>query len=420
MTKSANFFGQPQGIHYCSPAHGGWGVVRTALLLPGVHLLFVCPAACGRHGALAAIEQGIKPRVSYLCIDEVDIVTGNYEELVAEAASAIVERAANSLRALFIFVSCLDDLLATDYQATLDSLSKKHGIPVRLCRMNPIMLDTDTPPAVAVQRNMYSLLERDADDRGAVNLMGVFTPLLPGCELPEALASAGVDTVRSLPACETYEDVVCMGRARLNIVLRPEALYAAKDLRQRLSIEYCFVPVSYRLETIARQYGEMGRHLDILPSSLDASAGEAEAVVGKVKRLVGNRCIHLDAGAFCRPFDTARALVEYGFNVRGVYADKLPAYEKEAFDWLRKNAPEVDMAKTEHHAMVKTVGGKSDGISLGFNSGYITGSSGVVPLEYDEGMFGYHGVARLMAMLAEADGRDADIRKMIYQYGLVV
>ena len=76
-------------VHYCSPAHGGWGVVRVAMLVPESYQLFVCPSACGRHGALGAIEHGNKERLSYLYIDEADIVSGSYEDLILEGVDAL-------------------------------------------------------------------------------------------------------------------------------------------------------------------------------------------------------------------------------------------------------------------------------------------------------------------------------------------
>ncbi|UKI16282.1 MAG: hypothetical protein L6V87_11680 [Ruminococcus sp.] len=55
-----------QTLHYVSPSHGGWGVVRIAALVPESHHLFVCPFACGRHTALGGEMNGIKEQVSYL------------------------------------------------------------------------------------------------------------------------------------------------------------------------------------------------------------------------------------------------------------------------------------------------------------------------------------------------------------------
>ena len=52
-------------LHYASPAHGGWGVLKIAQLIPESYFIFVSPSACGRHGALGARMEGRKNRVSY-------------------------------------------------------------------------------------------------------------------------------------------------------------------------------------------------------------------------------------------------------------------------------------------------------------------------------------------------------------------
>ena len=67
-------------LHYSSPAHGGWGVLKMGQLVPESYQLFVSPAACGRHGALAAKMEDRKNRVSYVFLSEADIVSGGYED----------------------------------------------------------------------------------------------------------------------------------------------------------------------------------------------------------------------------------------------------------------------------------------------------------------------------------------------------
>ena len=45
-------------LHYSSPGHGDWGVVRIGMLLPESVQLFVCPSACRRHvGTLVIIGR---------------------------------------------------------------------------------------------------------------------------------------------------------------------------------------------------------------------------------------------------------------------------------------------------------------------------------------------------------------------------
>ena len=129
-------------LHYSSPAHGGWGVVRMGHLLPESYQLFVSPAACGRHGAIGAYMQGRKQRVSYLYLEEDDIVSGGYEELIADAAIELLEHlehAGKLPKVLMIFVSCIDDLLGTDHEAIVQTLSEKRpDVRFTFCHMNPI------------------------------------------------------------------------------------------------------------------------------------------------------------------------------------------------------------------------------------------------------------------------------------------
>ena len=109
---------------YCSPAHGGWGIIRVAALIPESYLLFVCPAACFRHGALGAIQHGYKNRISYLYIDQEDIVEG-YDSLIEDGIDELLQRTKEKIKLLFVYVSCLDDFIGTDLDAVLEKIGKK-------------------------------------------------------------------------------------------------------------------------------------------------------------------------------------------------------------------------------------------------------------------------------------------------------
>jgi hypothetical protein len=116
-------------------------VVGVALLVPQVHILFVCPPACGRHGAIAAIEQGCKKKNSYLCIDENEIILGGYEAEIERGVREVMRWIKPRPKALIVFMSCIDDLLGTDHDAAIRRMEEEHEIPIRLARMNPISLD---------------------------------------------------------------------------------------------------------------------------------------------------------------------------------------------------------------------------------------------------------------------------------------
>ena len=116
---------QCASLHYVSAAHGGWGIVRMAALVPEAHLLFVCPSACGRHNAIGGAVSGIKQRVSYLFLTEADIVSGDFEQMIVDNVDILFGMLPKKPKALLIFTSCLDDLLGTDHEPILEELSRR-------------------------------------------------------------------------------------------------------------------------------------------------------------------------------------------------------------------------------------------------------------------------------------------------------
>ena len=69
-------------LHYSAPSAGGWGIVRTAMLVPESVLLFVAPHGCGRHGSVSSVQLGLRSRIRYMDITE--------EDLSTEASSCIL------------------------------------------------------------------------------------------------------------------------------------------------------------------------------------------------------------------------------------------------------------------------------------------------------------------------------------------
>ena len=164
---------QCASLHYVSAAHGGWGIVRMAALVPEAHLLFVCPSACGRHNAIGGAVSGIKHRVSYLFLTEADIVSGDFEQMIVDNVDILFEMLPKKPKALLIFTSCLDDLLGTDHEPILEELSRRNpDVKFRHCTMNPISLDSKLPPGITTYRNMFSLLEKKEETKNTINVLG--------------------------------------------------------------------------------------------------------------------------------------------------------------------------------------------------------------------------------------------------------
>ena len=406
-------------ISYCSPAHGGWGIVRVGMLIPESHQLFVCPFACGRHGAIGALTHKNKSRLSYLYIDEADIVSGSYEDLIIEAVEELLLALSTRPRVLMIFVSCLDDLLGTDHESILSELRKTYtDIRFGVGHMNPLTIGGKMPPPVNIQCQTYKLLEVRNVDKRVVNLLGNHVPLAKESELCQMLNAHGF-TVQEIGKCTTFDEFQKMAGASLNIVLRPWSLLAAKELEKRLGIPYLYMPVAHTIEEIEEHYKQLS---DTLFSNEPLGVDSWRMIVaGKVEdtlKIIGNREISIDSTATVRPFSLAKMLYEHGFSVREVVSQDCISLEKTAQEWLAQNSNVKWVNPTHHNALHRPH--KSETLSIGFESGYYNNSNHVVDIVDCEGIYGYAGLVTILDRIQQAHKKETNVREMIQQFGLVV
>ncbi|MEM1484157.1 nitrogenase component 1 [Oscillospiraceae bacterium PP1C4] len=410
-------------LHYSSPAHGDWGVVRVGMLAPESFQLFVCPFACGRHGAIGAIKQGFKDRLAYLYISQSDIISG-YDDQIFEAVEQLLCNLYPCPKVFFIFVSCLDDLIGTDHEALVETLSGRFpNIHFRVCHMNPISLDSELPPPVSIQNNLYSLLETLGEQDAGINSIGNLVAISPESELHYFLKLLGVKKLRHISKYQTFLDYQEMACSRGNLVLSPAGLQAAQQMQERLGTPYLFEPVSYSIEAIEKAYSRIARFLRSEEEIyLDFSREKDQAVkaIQSAREKIGNIPIIVDASAVMLPFGLARALLEYGFTVARVEAQKCIPIDRENMEWLSANHPEVDVQQPQHHQAVLFDRRLKDSVAIGIDGAYLAGSRYVVDLFGDEGMFGFYGICKLMARLEQAVEAPADLEQLINGYGLVV
>jgi hypothetical protein len=437
-------------LHYCSPAHGGWGVVRVALLVPESHLLFVCPPACGRHGAIAAIEQGCKKKISYLCISDHEIVLGGYEAEIERGAREVMSRVKPRPRALMLFMSCIDDLLATDHTAAIRRMEAEHGIPLRLARMDPISLDNKLPPGIRVQKTMYEFLDIPVDkDRGVI-ILGAYRPPPQDSELSAILRMFGFGPVRHPEYCPDFASFRRMSQSAAALLLRPEGGAAAQDLSSRLGIPVCKSFMAFDKDTIMERYrslfafletfdytngtkgpqktadteraktGEMA--MERAESFLAAARKKAEEREGQARAVLGDTRLAIDATATIAPFNLALALVKAGLNVRRIYANQLPEFERPSLMELSRRKDDILVANPNHARKhgPRPAEPLAD-MAVGFEAGYATAAPVTVPLAFDEQLFGFEGYTKALDMLIQAaeEGK-TDLRRQLSEYGLVV
>ena len=134
--------------------------------------------------------------------------------------------------------TCGDALLGTDLDRVCRKAEEKAGLPVRPCYMYALTRECRKPPMVHVRQSLYSLLEPGHKKGNVVNLLGYFSPLVDDCELYTLLQEAGVKTIHEISRCEDFEEYKKMSEANFNLVLHPEARFAAEDLQDRLKIQF--------------------------------------------------------------------------------------------------------------------------------------------------------------------------------------
>jgi nitrogenase molybdenum-iron protein alpha/beta subunit len=410
-------------LHYSSPAHGDWGVVRIGMLAPESVQLFVCPFACGRHGAIGAMRQGFKDRLSYLYINQSDIING-YDHLIPPAVEEMLSSLPRRPRVFFVFVSCLDDLIGTDHEALLEVLHTAHpDIEFRVCHMNPISLGSKLPPPVSIQNNLYSLLKPAKEKEKAVNSIGNLVAVSPESELHQLLSAEGFLPLRHISQYESFDAYQQMAKSSFNLVLAPAGRLAAQNMERRLGIPDCFLPVSYRLEEIDGDYQNLHRFLapdQPFPCDFSTLRQQAQREIEETRMLLGSLPLIVDASATARPYGMARALTEYGFTVKRVEAQECVPFDREDREWIETLHPEIEMCQPQHHRAVLFDRRLPESLAIGVDGAYLAGSRYVADLFGDGGMFGYDGVCKLMRLIRNAAAAPSDLEQLINSYGLVV
>ena len=390
-------------LEYTCPSHGGWGMVRIGMLIPECHQLFVCPSACGRHGALGAIQQGFKDRLSYLYLEESDIISG-YDNAIGEAVEELLKRLPKTPKVILIFVSCLDDLIGTDGDAVIEELSVRFpDIRFRMGHMNPISTDSDEPPLVTTWKSVYSLMEWNGNLRKpAINMIGNYVPIHKDSELLEVMKALGVE-VHHIGNYNTYEELKDMGNHYLNLLLSSKVEKVGQLLERTQKIKYLNGHITYDFREIRENYRALFEKLEeialengnkelegmeekfIYKKALDVEVENAEKnkntildgmssekissekmqlvakilteaekkakeAIAKAKEVVGEREIYVDYSAFGKPLEAAKFLKEQGFHVRRVYVKDIDE-ENEVYQWLTKET-DIEVIKANHHVTV--------------------------------------------------------------------
>ena len=405
---------------YCNPAHGGWGIIRVAALIPGSYLLFVCPSACFRHGALGAIQHHYKDRISYLYINQSDIVDG-YDQEILDGVDELLERTEKDIRLLFIYVSCLDDFIGTDMEKVTSILGKRYpDILFRAGHMNPIASSTKMPPAVTTFDAMLSVLPNWEKSDSGVSIWGNFVGIPEDNELIRVLEKNG-HPVRQISSCNSFSEYEEMSRSGKSIVIKPFVRYALGRLEKRTGATHVEMPISYDIDAVSQEYQVLSSFLDEdFSEEIEKDRILCEAAIHSAREEVADVPVFVSDSATVFPLALAVALLKYGFHVTRVYLSEIVGPDQKYADILLSDYPHVKIIQGDHPDSVFRSETETIALAVGEEAAYLSHACYVADISSDEGLFGYQGIRILMDTMRLAMKEKADIRKLIDEYGGIV
>ena len=400
-------YSSPATLAFNSPGAEGVGVKRAGLAVPGSIMLIVAPGCCGRNTSMISSMKEYNNRFFYLCMDETDIVTGRHLKKIPKAVASICESLEKKPSVVMICITCVDALLGTDMERVCRKAEEKAGLPVRPCYMYALTREGRKPPMVHVRQSLYSLLEPGHKKGNVVNLLGYFSPLVDDCELYTLLQEAGVKTIHEISRCEDFEEYKKMSEANFNLVLHPEARFAAEDFHDRLKIPFIELRRLYQIDKIGSQYQAFGAALGI-EFHAEEQKKQAQEAIESFRKVCPDPVFAVGECANADPFELSLALVKYGFKVAEIYG----TITGENFIYIRqlkKLSPQTKIFSNMEPTMLYYDPVESGvTLTIGKDACYYHPNTKGIHWNEERQPFGYAGVRRLFEALELAVTEQAE------------
>lgn len=407
------------GLEFNAPARGPWNIVNTAMLLPEAHQIYVCAEGCLRGVVLTAAEMKAADRMSWVAMEENDLIGGNLERQILEGVTDILHKMGHLPRAVLIYISCAQLFAGCDFLGVLPKLRERFpGVDFVDCYMNPTMRKSGLTPDELTRRQIYVPLRKTELDGRFVNFIGNDNPTDESSELCVLLRAAGFG-IRDLTRCKTYDEYLQMASSAYNLTCLPAAKAAGDALERRLGQRHLYIPLCYGREEILKNYEMLASALGISLPDFTPPAARADHALADALAVVGGTPVEIDYTAVPRPLGLARLLTEHGFRVRRVYADGFIAEEQADFRWLQSHTPELRICATVNPELrFRKARGPETVLAVGQKAAYFSGTRRFVNIVSGGGMYGFDGIARLAERMRDAFLHEKDTRALISRKGL--
>jgi hypothetical protein len=404
------------GLQYSSPARGMWTIAHSPMLIPGCHEIYVCCACCLQGVVLSAEEiPGGFDRFSMVTVTNENVLKGNLEQMMIDGVADIIDELDPRPSCVECFTSCIQHFLHIDLKIVYRRLRERYpDIDFIDGYMIPTLQRNYTPDQLGRRQLMRAV--RKLPERRAVNFIVNYFPVDPDAELLKMFRAGGFE-VLDFADCPTYERYREMGASRVNVYFHENSQAAAEDLKKRLGQEPFYAPYSWNMDVIESQLRRAAEAYDLPLPDLQEARGRAEAALRHLAEALGDMPVAIDYTATPRPLSLACLLLTHGIRVYAVYCDAYCAEERENFEFLRENYPELKLRAALHYKMrllPRTDCAKLGGVlAVGQKAAYFTGTDRFVNIIENGGLHGFSGIVKLARHMEEAAAEPKDVAALI-------
>ena len=408
-------------LEYNSPVHGNWNIVHSGMQVPESIQIYVCADNCMRGVVLTAAEMNAADRFSFVILEEQDLLNSNLEDITVEGVTDVLNKRGDHPKAVLLFTVCLHHFVGSNLDYIYSEL--EHRFPdicfIR-CYMDPIMQKHGLTPDQKLRKAVYDPLPDGEPDEKTVSVLGSDFALNESSDIKRLLKRYGY-TVRELPTCDTWQDLLDMSKGKVFLDIYPAGKYGMETQARRMNREHLYLPGSFNYEEIEQQLKQLTDALglpELTEAELTREKESCESALAAAKDLIGDMPVALDYLYHPRPLGLAKLLLTHGFNVKAVYLDGISPEEKDAFDWLQECAPELELIATIQVKMrMLPRGGEKEVLAIGQKAAYFSRSRHFVNLVQGEGLYGFDGIRRTAELMMEAYREEKDTEQLVVQKG---
>ena len=404
----------PAGLEFSSPARGTWNIAHQGMLIPEAHEIFVCAASCLRGVVLTAYEMKAEKRFSTVAVEESNLIEGNMEDLIIDGVSHIIDELPAKPPCVLVYTSCVHHFCGCDLDMVYRELRERFpDSDFTDCYMNPIMRKSGRTPDQIMRSRFYSLLKPKDILPGSVAFIGNDFSTAKDSTLYKSIASAGIP-IYEMTECKTYAEYQEMARAEYYIADYPSAKAGGEDLEERLGGKLLYLPFTFTYREIRENVIKLSDALPITLPDFEAEEERCETALKHAHEKIGSTPVAIDYTAFTRPLGLARLLLDHGFDVKRVYADAFIGEEKDDYEYLKENHPDLEIWPTLSAQMRFAADhGRSGYLCIGQKAAHFNGAPHFVNLVENGGLYGYQAITELCKLMEDAFDNEKDIRDLI-------